>query len=207
MTLDIHSLMQELSQSRPIFHSEADFQHALAWQIGKRLGDHSVRLEYPFKTDGSGNRELDIWLPTEKIAIELKYFTKYLRTCHNSEPFELKEQAASDLARRLFLNDVLRLEWIIDKGQDQANAGYAIFLTNDPLLWECSSRGSTSNYRCFRIHEGSLLRDRLRWFNGEIENSKYSITLCGSYKMHWQDYSNFAGEKYGKFRYIAVAIH
>ena len=35
LPLDIHNLMQGLSYSRPVFHSEADFQHALAWHIHK----------------------------------------------------------------------------------------------------------------------------------------------------------------------------
>ena len=65
MTLDdIYCLMQELSKSRPIFHSEADFQHALAWQIHETMPDSQIRLEYPFRFDGS-TIYLDIWLPVE----------------------------------------------------------------------------------------------------------------------------------------------
>ena len=31
--LDIHQIMADLAKRRPVFHSEADFQHALAWLI------------------------------------------------------------------------------------------------------------------------------------------------------------------------------
>ena len=37
--LDIEGLLTSLAQSRKVFHSEADFQHALAWQIHKARPD------------------------------------------------------------------------------------------------------------------------------------------------------------------------
>ncbi len=49
MTLDIlHKLMADLAAHRPIFHSEADFQHALAWQIHEAMPDCEIRLEWPY---------------------------------------------------------------------------------------------------------------------------------------------------------------
>ena len=44
--LDIHGLMSKLRKRRPIFHSEADFQHALAWEIHLANPSHQVRLEF-----------------------------------------------------------------------------------------------------------------------------------------------------------------
>lgn len=198
--------MQELSKSRPIFHSEADFQLALFRLINNKRSDCQIRMEEPFSVGEKSKRRVDIWLPRDGVAIELKYFTKYLRVCHNSEPFALKEQAASDLSRRLFVNDVKWLEQLLHKGKSGAQEGYTIFLTNDPLLWKCSGRGSTSNYRHFRIHEGSALCGHLPWLNGGVENSTYSVRLCGSYTMRWQDYSNYSKAKYGEFRYLLVAV-
>ena len=34
--VDIEKLMKELARDRSVFHSEADFQHALGWQIHAR---------------------------------------------------------------------------------------------------------------------------------------------------------------------------
>ena len=72
--LDIHNLMVDLSKQRPIFHSEADFQHALAWQIHETMPNCEIRLEMPYRVS-QGNWHLDIWLQTMEIAIELKYRT------------------------------------------------------------------------------------------------------------------------------------
>ena len=45
MRIDMTSLMDQLARHRPIFHSEADFQHALAWQLQLENPAGRVRLE------------------------------------------------------------------------------------------------------------------------------------------------------------------
>ena len=43
--LDIDGLMTGLAGTRKVFHSEADFQHALAWQIHEAMPESRIRLE------------------------------------------------------------------------------------------------------------------------------------------------------------------
>ena len=69
--LDMIRLTSALSEYRPIFHSEADFQHALAWQIHETNPSWQVRPEYPFPS-GKNSMYLDIWIPKKGIAVELK---------------------------------------------------------------------------------------------------------------------------------------
>ena len=52
MQIDIPKIMNELSKLRPIFHSEADFQHALAWEVHRCFPEAAIRLELPFKAGG-----------------------------------------------------------------------------------------------------------------------------------------------------------
>ena len=59
-TLDIVHVMSELAGTRPVFHSEADFQHALACCIHSSLTDGDARLEY--KPDPIKPVYLDLWL-------------------------------------------------------------------------------------------------------------------------------------------------
>ena len=40
--------LDALAMKRPIFHSEADFQHSLAWTIREAHPAIDVRLEWPF---------------------------------------------------------------------------------------------------------------------------------------------------------------
>ena len=37
MELLVSDALEALAEQRPIFHSEADFQHAIAWEIHKLL--------------------------------------------------------------------------------------------------------------------------------------------------------------------------
>ena len=122
MKLDIDGLMKGLSKQRPIFHSEADFQHALAWRIHETIPGCQLRLEYPFPHEGR-RMYLDTWLPNEGVAIELKHFTARLELDCGGEQFSLRDQAASDLARSGFLEDVQRLEYVVKDRKQSGNSG------------------------------------------------------------------------------------
>ena len=211
MTLDdIHCLMQELSKSRPIFHSEADFQHALAWLIHEAMPTNQIRLEYPFRRDGS-TMYLDIWLPTERIAIELKYLTRELELDCDGELFALRNQAAQDTRRYDFLTDIQRLEDLADVKEEPTREGHAVLLTNEPTFWGSPVSGfESTNDADFRLHEDRELTGELAWApkagKGTKRNREDPIRLKGSYTMRWQNYSENKGEKYGEFRYLAVAV-
>lgn len=73
--LNVVKVMQTLGVERPVFHSEADFQHALAWQIHLQLPESRIRLEYPLSVDYEESGHLDLMLLEEdrEVAFELKY--------------------------------------------------------------------------------------------------------------------------------------
>ena len=178
--------MAELAKTRPIFHSEADFQHALAWQIHEMMRDIQIRLEFNLNPFGQEGVYLDIWLHGHKLAVELKYKTKPLLASHNGEVFLLKEQAARNHGCYDFLKDVERVEL--------AERGFAVILTNEPSYWKEHSVKDSSNYYDFRIHEGRGLSGELKWKNpgdkaAKIGGRQDPITLSGSYNLRWKDYS------------------
>ena len=89
--LDIHGLMRGLAETRPVFHSEADFQFALAWRIREETGQ-DVRLEFPpFPGEGM---YLDLWVPDIGTAVELKYVTREHTVAVDGESFSLRNHAA-----------------------------------------------------------------------------------------------------------------
>ena len=141
--IDWQTIIHQLSAERPIFHSEADFQHALAWKIHEMHPEVKVRLEYrPFATE---RLHVDLWLGCSKIvvAVELKYLTRRIRAQVNEEEFNLSNQAAQDIRRYDFVSDLVRLERICDTGK--ATTGYAILLTNDQAHWQESGRFGTAD--------------------------------------------------------------
>jgi len=137
--IDVHMLMQGLAARRPVFHSEADFQHALAWRVHELSPKSAIRLEYRV-TAISDPTYLDIWvaLGQARMAIELKYKTKVLGCEVKGEDFDLRDQAAQDLARYDFLWDIQRLEAV--RRALKNFRGWSILLTNDSSYWKQSTR-------------------------------------------------------------------
>ena len=205
--------LESVACERPIFHSEADFQHALAWHIQKTMPDCQVRLE--FKPIQDKNLYLDIWLPNVEVAIELKYKTTALELEHDGEVFQLRDQAAHDCGRYDFLQDVSRLEKLVDDCSVQAKFGLAIFLTNDSRYWEYPRFLNDTHYRTpndcyFRIHGGQTARGYLEWRkphrDWEPTNRKEPIGLRGVYSLAWKEYSSFREDEATQFRYLLVQV-
>lgn len=204
---DIHSVMKSLAARRPVFHSEADFQFALAWRIHELEPDCEVRLEFkPFPQE---RVYLDIWLPTLETAIELKYATQTLDTECVGERFALKSQSAQDQRRYDFLKDVERLERIVSYGR--AKRGLAIMLTNDTLYWKPPQQNWQSMAdAAFRIHDGLPKIGELRWSPSAGEGTTRSrtspICLTGAYVAHWANYSRLDANSNSQFRYLAFEV-
>lgn len=196
--------MEPLSTNRPIFHSERDFQLALAWKIHEMKPNCGIRLEVPFQVGEKRKKYMDIQFQSrnrdQKIAIELKYRKQKLCTEYNSECFDLPYQAAQDSGCHGFIKDVQRLEQLLET-ENQFTTGFAVFLTNDPRYWE--SRGGT-NYDDFHIGEGKKIAGEMK---GKKDGEDTSICLKSSYDIHWHNYSHVGKqEKYGRFRYLVVEV-
>ena len=206
--LDIHNLMADLSQHRPIFHSEADFQFALAWQIHETMPDWKIRLEWPYRKER--NWHLDIWLSIPRIAIELKYRTKKLELKYDGEDFALSNQGAYDFGEYDFFKDIQRLERVV--ADKKAKAAFGILLTNDPRYWDPPKGDSwkKTTDAAFRLHEGRTITGKLTWSDKTAESTKEGregpICLTGSYRLHWRDYSSLGTGTNQQFRYLAVSV-
>ena len=206
--LDIRGLLSGLAESREVFHSEADFQHALAWHIHQKMEDSQIRLEFPMPL-GDRKMYVDIWLPVEKIAIELKYVTRSLELENNEESFALRNHGAHDLRRYDFLRDIQRLERM-RSNLELCEAGHAVLLTNDPSYWNLPRRFDTVDSD-FRIHEEQVIAGELTWdpraSSGTMRGRESPIRIGGSYRLCWQDFCDFPGEPSGRFRYLAVSVY
>src|SRR5215207_7734774 len=109
--IDPVDIMQALARRRPVFHSEADFQHAFAWEIHRSAPECDIRLEVPVRaTTGAIHLDLLARLTLGQMAIELKYKTRSLTAALNGEDFNLMSHAAQDLGRYDFFKDLNRIE-------------------------------------------------------------------------------------------------
>lgn len=206
--IETKSVLNELSNERPVFHSEADFQHALAWRIHEKYPELNIRLE---KITIILNKEVyfDIFAFKDNkiVAVEVKYKTKNLDTTVNSEKFNLKNQGAQNQGRYDFIKDISRIEKALETYRD--STGFAIFLTNDESYWKLPTGDVNTADKDFRIHESKTIKDILSWkegtSKGTMSGRKESIKLKSAYLLNWEDYSNLE-EQNGTFRYLLIEV-
>ncbi len=232
MTFNLVEILKTLADRRPIFHSEADFQHALAWIIHEQHPDLAVRLEKRLGTQ-EPRAYIDIWVEHNGAiyAIELKYKTKLLQFEVGDELFDLRDQSAQDLGRYDFCKDLQRIETLADAYPDMS--GFAVFLTNDHVYWQERARGDQADraFRlhegakrhrqqqrsgvkpadgAFRLHEGAKLAGKLKWKSGVSSGTTTgrtdAICLKQQYSLKWMDYSKCGPETNSQFRMLIVSI-
>lgn len=207
LTFELHGVLANLAQIRPVFHHEADFQHALAWQIHSLMPTVSIRLEYkPFPRQPVF---VDIWLVIDgrATAIELKYLTTRCEVSVDGELFALAQQAAGPVRRYDVIKDIQRLERIV---HELPNArGYMVCLTNDATMWNPTSRLASTD-AAYRIDEGRTLTGELSWAAqtgiGTMKNRETPIQLAGAYQIRWRDYASVPAERSGRLRYLLLEV-
>ena len=203
---DLDGILKKLSADRPIFHSEADFQHSFAWRLHERWPSASIRLEMPIRS-AARSIYLDIFVIEDAVryGIELKYKTRALRVGWHGESYELKNQAAQDIGRYDFLLDIQRIEGL--KSQGLIDRGASLFLTNDSAYWK-SPRVPDTIDADFRLHHGRTVQGNLGWgrkaSKGTTSGREAAIFLGRSYQLEWRDYSEFTDGSYRTFRYLVL---
>ena len=198
--------MKTLSEIRPIFRSEDDFQESFEQEIQKSYPDYVVTREYTPPNIGR-NIRIDLWVKDPQggiIVIELKYPTIKLDVLVNNEQYNLSSHSAQDLTRYDFLKDVERNEEMIQRYPN--TSGFAIMITNDSLFWRDTEIRDVVDAD-FRIHEGQMIHGSLSWSSkaspGTMKTRERSLDIKGKYTMNWYDYSTF-DQPFGKFRYLIV---
>jgi hypothetical protein len=210
VAVEFDAILARLSAERPVFHSEADFQHALAWAIREMHSNVAVRLEVPRQVNGRRAR-IDLWLQdgTDRAGVEVKYFTRKVATTIAAEPFQLADRAAQDLGRYDVLSDLLRVETLVDSGG--AERGAVIVLTNDAAYWTPPGPLVSVNYEAFRLFDGRELLGRLAWGPatgvGTMRGREAPIELRRAYRLAWNEYSDLGPEvRHGRFRYLKFDV-
>lgn len=201
MIFSIQDIMKRLSQKRPVFHSEADFQLAFAWEIKEQFPESEIRLEYVIPDLGY-HLDVLVWLDGQMVPIELKYKTLKSFFTIKEETFALKGHGAQDIGRYDIIKDVMRIEQIVKKLNSPI--GFTVSLTNDPSYWISSNRETIADD--FRLPEGRVLTGNLRWAEhagaGSTKGRENHLFLTYEYPLHWEEYSTLGEGRNGLFQYL-----
>lgn len=197
----ICTALASLSRTRPIFHSEADFQHALAWELHRALPDVSVRLEVPLAAP-KGVLDLLLIQSTRRVGIELKYGRGLLTCYHAGEKFCLPAHPLP-VVRYEFWQDVERLQhWVENRTLTEA---FALCLSNNPGCWMPGNRATTQDQ--IRFHDSLCQSGTLALDPRPRSDEKFaSIALTREYVCSWKEYSRVSDARCGAFRYLLLDI-
>jgi hypothetical protein len=201
-------IIKNLSEKRPLYHSEADLQFALGWELKNTIQDSEIRFEQPFE-----NQYIDIIYTdnNNKIGIELKYKTSQLEYTFKNEFFKLKEHSAVDLGRFDVIADIGRLEHFVSK--DYISKGYMLFVTNCSSYWtneKIEKLNKTQDIE-FRLVNNHFISGRLNWQKGAKEktygkNRINGIELKHKYLVNWNDFSILDVSKNRIFKYLLIEV-
>jgi hypothetical protein len=207
----IEQLMQRLADRRPIFYSEADFQHALAIELMKMDPDLQVRLEYPVDLEYPLGRvaraNLDILLRRgdKLFGLELKYLCRATNLTIGDERFQLRHQGAHDIRRYDVCKDIVRIEGFC---RQFGATGGCLILTNDPTYWSNRRRPDTFDAH-FDLADLRILSGELAWAEGTgpgtTKGREGKLVIAGKYPLQWRDYADNSGAG-GHLRYLYIPI-
>ncbi len=204
------SRIQAMAENRPVFHSEADFQHALA--IALMQHGYEVRLEIPlvYRLAGGGTTcELDLLVMDSKedtaTAIELKYFKKPFQITIENEFFDLSGSWGTNLSRFDCWADFRRVGALLnspDAKRWRINQGFAVSLTNASEAWTVDTGIQNTLAKHFSMHQGRVVpaNASLDWHGNPGVNSvsprrlsPYApIIVPADARCDWHDYSNIS---------------
>jgi hypothetical protein len=213
----LKATLSALAARRPVFHSEADFQHELAMEISRAGFD--LRLEVPFSVNLNGHRvtvELDLLLidrlTKQRAAVEVKYVKSAASIVHNGENFDLKHTWGTNLSRFDCLADFQRVGRL--KAAGAVDFGFSIFLTNASEAWDRDAGKGRIMAGQFSIHDGRPLDagavfdwDPVLPSRGSVSAKRLPpytpIIVPSAATCMWTEYSEFQ-QKNGRFRYLLL---
>lgn len=212
----LRNMMFRLSEDRPVFHSEDDFKFSLAWKLKEDNKDKlNIRLENPFREtheEKRKNRFLDIYLESEtnKVGIELKYYTSKFQGEVKGEWYDLSDRSAPDTFSYDCIKDITRLENWVREGKIQE--GYALWLTNDSYFFKVGNVRELTHHYDFRINQGRKIKsnESLKWKGGPAQSVKKGRERClepdYSYLIEWESYGPQLELENRAFKYSLLRV-
>lgn len=207
--LSMIKVIEELRKTRSLFHSEADFQFALAWKLKELYQDKvDIVLEVPLNVKSNDRLDILVITKSRKIPVELKYFHSKL----DFNEYHLKKQNDTWRSQRV-LKDLKRIEEFSEReNKPNEQEGYVILICNESKYWT-PKKGNLAYFN-FRLEDGRTIKakESLDWITmndssrEKAEGYGDHLTFNNSYTLSWQEYSNIEGLNKGLFKYLLIEL-
>lgn len=210
----LNAIIMSMAKTRPVFFSEADFQHSLAIELKTR--GYAVYLEYPLVIN-SKEYHIDIVVEDQGLLypIELKFKTNAATCAGLFCDIILKNHGAHDINRFLFWKDVDRIELLKRVFEKKISEGYVIMLSNDDNYWNVPQK-TTRKDQMFLLHPMQIVQciswvNTLNAPNYQTKKATYlSFHLKNAYRIpDWLPYSKAFDINHNptqEFRFLTLTI-
>ena len=199
-------LLAALAADRPIYHSEADFQHAFAWQARIAAPTADIRLEVHLQP----GRSLDLLFRDDsgRVGAELKYLTRRFGAEWHGERLSSQTKQPGPCAATTSSKTSSASK--ISSSPVLSPAATSSSSPTEPAYWSAPVRAATSD-AMFRLGEGRTLSGPLGWGPntgvGTMRRREQPLELRGSYVLHWTDFSQIDDAGGGRFRALLVDVN
>lgn len=202
--IKIEPVLASLGKRRPIFHSEADFQHELAHASRAHDPELELRLEYPIGTDTRASLDILLRKGEARFELELKYLC---RSCDVTRWRALRARASertrhSPLRRR----QGHRPHGAV-RGAPQGRRRGTHPQQRSRLL--SSRRRADTIDAAFDLADLRQLTGTLGWAAnagaGTMKGRADPLIVSGSYALRWCDYADVGGPG-GRLRYLYAPV-
>lgn len=174
MEFDINQVMEFLKERKKEFVNENDLKQELVNVIEDLYSNAKTRTGYPANFNANKAIDILVTIDDKHFPIEVKYPTIKSGHAKNEECYN-------------YLHDIERIEKFKDN-DPLFEKGYTIILTDIKSFKEKPTSENVDYYN-FSIHEKAEKTGTLMWQKGEKNGFEQPITLKGTYKMNWKEYS------------------
>lgn len=206
-SIDLSETLALLAKRRPVFHSEADFQLAFAWQI--QLADPTLRVRLETRQTAGVHLDLEVAdaAGDHVTAIELKYLTRRWSGHVAGEEFNLAEHSARDIRGYDVIKDITRIEKFVATRPN--SDGAVVVITNEAGYWRGPNHARETNADAFRLSEGTAVSGRHNWRQPDGATAAQRpepLDVNGRYELHWADFSKVDVGPAGTLRQLVVEL-
>lgn len=202
----LNNILSDFGHNNRIFHSEAELQFCIAWELKNRNRDIDVWFEYPaeqIKNEHKRIPQIDLVIQNNNLLfpIEIKYAKgnlSYKNINLSNKPLD----ECFDVAK-----DIKRLEDFSEK-YDNFDKGYVIVVSNN-FSWFKDHRPSSKvfTYDSYLLdHDSNILTGMIKYKIDDNHKSQQIIELKGKYDTKWQEYCSLGNNINEIFKYLIIEI-
>lgn len=184
----IDTALKNLGKRNIIYHSEAELQFKLAWELYRNASISDIYFEYPAKNMPSGNRYNDmIDLVIVSKGKEYPIEIKYPKGVYRDSTYNLKYKPVDECYE--IVRDIDRIEQYVGNNIS-SDKGYVIVLSNNTSYWGTPKPHALLSLTMY-MTDNTTLNSGIHIFkpgSKRFKDTKCNQHILNNYNIKWEPY-------------------